>query len=501
MRPRVSAKLLALLVGLQAERGKPFELSASQVLRMRGCTPLLLAPEAIGKSVSLRAKPIDGAGLVVSPRGGTAMRDVTKPGSTGVSDAERGAYVGIVEVMGPLEQRASEHMCGYSDGYDAITARFASMLSDERVGSVVLRIDSGGGDAAGCFEAVRRMRALAEDAGKPVLAFADEFAASAAYAIASVAEQIYLPPTGGVGSVGAISVHSDESRALDQEGVTLTVIRSGARKAEFSNLEPLSDSARDHLVEHNAELGARFCELIAESRGGTGATWQAHEAAVFWGEDAVAKGFADGLASFEDVVSMAAEAAEEKRNAMGFKEMNAALGLPEDAPLAASLEAILARNSALAFQAGMLTLTGTQSAAAAHGAVTALQDKAARTSELEAKLLATEAAASGAKMAADLDAAIEAGRVPPAKRAQLLEGASQHGPEWLSSALSVFDAPMVPMRGKSPRDPAPPNDGANGDEYDSEMDEESKKLLKAFKISAKEFGDLQRQMKAQEAGR
>lgn len=57
---------------------------------------------------------------------------------------------------------------------------------------------------------------------KPIVAVANGMAASAAYAIASGAGQIAVPPTGLVGSIGVIALHLDFSKFLEEEGIART---------------------------------------------------------------------------------------------------------------------------------------------------------------------------------------------------------------------------------------------------------------------------------------
>lgn len=287
-------------------RSRAFELTTETLRAHRAGAPLLLAAKAVGRSFSFfeEAAPI-------------------RP------EAAAGGAVAIVGVFGPLSQRAELFLCGYSDGYDAITARFGAAMEDPEVGSVLLLIDSPGGDAAGNLEAVRRMREMRDRAGKTVFAFADELAASAAYAVATLANGgIYLPKSGEVGSVGALVVHAEESKALAEEGITVTVLRSGAKKAEANGLEPLAEGARGRLQGIVDALAGQFADVVAEARSMTRAQVLSLDGAIFMGEDAVTAGLADGVASMEDVMSMAASAAEKRSARMKLAKV---FGLEETA--------------------------------------------------------------------------------------------------------------------------------------------------------------------------
>lgn len=451
-------------------------LDAAVLYERRRGMAMLLAPDALGRTYATR-----GVGALSYVYADQREREYERQRARGDLVEERpakpapGTAVGVVRIMGPLEQRATQHMSWDSDGYDAVAARFQSMLDDPRVGSVLMHIDSPGGDAAGCFEAVRRMRAAASVAGKPVFAHADELAASAAYALATVAEKIYLPPSGTVGSIGVISAHIDESKALENEGMTVTVVKSGARKAEFNSLEPLTKEAHGHMQELVDGLAGQFAELVAEGRGKTAKAWLKLEGAVAHGEDAVAKGLADGVQSFEETVAMAAAAAEERRTAMSNKEVNAALGLPEDAPQAETVEA---SKQAAAARDALLGATAKTTVPAALGALDAWKTKVEIADAHEQTSKASEEARRAAAMVASIDAAVEDGRLPPAKRGQLLAEGEKHGPEYVESHLALLD-PVVTIRREGSK--APPTRGA------MPIDAEMRAACKAAGMTVEEF--------------
>ena len=106
-------------------------------------------------------------------------------------------------------------------GYDGIRILLKLALDDPDVQAIMLDIDSPGGEVAGCFDLVD---AIYEARGsKPIWAVLTESAYSAAYAIASAADRIIVPRTGGTGSVGVICMHVDMSQALSKAGINVTL--------------------------------------------------------------------------------------------------------------------------------------------------------------------------------------------------------------------------------------------------------------------------------------
>jgi signal peptide peptidase SppA len=319
-----------------------------------------------------------------------------------VGSVDLSGQVAVVEVMGPLAQRAAADFFGFVDGYDGIEARFAEALA-ANPDAIVLRIDSPGGDAAGCFEAVKRMRAAAQAAGKPVVAFADEMAASAAYALACVADSgIVAPSSGMVGSVGVIAMHASQSRLLADAGIDVSVFRSGKRKAEGTAVEPLSDDAAAAMQSHVDALAQQFGALVAEARGTTADAVLGYEGAIFTAAEAVKNGLADRIGTLDDAVAMAAKAARARRREKNMQELKAALGLPDNyaGDLVAEVAQIAGDNVRI------LAALGAKNATDAVGAVEALQAMAEQGVEATKRAAELEAA----QAQADVDCAIREGR-------------------------------------------------------------------------------------------
>ena len=121
--------------------------------------------------------------------------------------------VAIIPVEGTLVAKLGM-LCPYSGmtGYDGIRVNFLTALADDAVRAIVLDIDSPGGECSGLFDLVDTI--VAGRGVKPIRAILTEVAFSAAYAIASAADRISVPRTGGVGSIGVVCMHVDWSRAL-----------------------------------------------------------------------------------------------------------------------------------------------------------------------------------------------------------------------------------------------------------------------------------------------
>jgi len=209
--------------------------------------------------------------------------------------------VAVVSVDGPLQQRG-----GYwFDGYDDVAERTRAALSDVRVRAVVLKINSPGGSAMGCFEAARGMREAAAVAGKPLVAYVDEMALSGGYAVACAASTILIPPSGQVGSVGAFSTLCDRTKANEEAGLNVVVVRSGSQKAEGHPDLPLTDEAIAREQAVIDRIARTFADHVAQARSMSAEKVLGLQAAVVWGTDAVAAHLADDVCSFDECISRA----------------------------------------------------------------------------------------------------------------------------------------------------------------------------------------------------
>ena len=210
--------------------------------------------------------------------------------------------VAVVCVDGPLMQRGG----WWWDGYASIHGRMLSALTRPGTRALVLKINSPGGVAAGCFEAARQMRADCLAAGVPVIVYADEMACSAAYALACVGDRIWLPPSGCVGSVGVIATYLDATAALKDMGMRYVLATSGAYKADGHPAKAITHEVEARLMQPVTHLAGLFFGWVAERRQMRPDAVDALEAGVLWGRTALAAGLADTVGSYADCLASAA---------------------------------------------------------------------------------------------------------------------------------------------------------------------------------------------------
>jgi signal peptide peptidase SppA len=204
------------------------------------------------------------------------------------------AGIAVIPVQGTLVHKSGylRPVCGMT-GYDGIRQNLLMALADPDVRGVWLDIESPGGEVSGCFDLVDTIHAARGE--KPIWAMVDESAYSAAYAIASAADRIIVPRTGGVGSVGVITMHMDWSDALDEAGLKVTIVTHGDHKADGNPYQRLPKDVQARIQADIDTMGALFIETVARNRNLAPSTVRDTQAGCFLGAQGVALGLADSV--------------------------------------------------------------------------------------------------------------------------------------------------------------------------------------------------------------
>lgn len=285
----------------------------AQIAQRAFDTPLMIAPakalaflSGLGPRITGQEIRFDGVGIAEPDL--TAARQAARASLIGGDLAQRHGDdadtpfpvidgVAVIAIAGTLVHRGA--WIGQSSGltsYEGLAAQIDAAVHDPAIRGIALEVDSFGGEVAGAFDLADRIRAAR--AKKPVHAFLAEHALSAGYALASQATRITLPRTGAAGSIGVITMHTDMSGMLAQNGVAVTLIHAGAQKADGNPYAALPEGVRDRLQSELEDLRILFAETVAAGRGAKMSrdASLATEAAIFRGAAAVEAGLADALA-------------------------------------------------------------------------------------------------------------------------------------------------------------------------------------------------------------
>lgn len=228
--------------------------------------------------------------------------------------------VAVLPISGVITQRGG----WYGTSADGVGKMLDQVLAMPEVGAVVFDINSPGGSVFGVGELGSKIRAARGK--KPLIAVANSMAASAAYWIASAADQVIVTPGGQVGSIGVFSAHVDLSKALDAAGVKVTFIKAGKYKTEGNAYEPLGEEAATRFQIEVDTYYSQFLRAVADGRGTTVADVQANygQGRMMTADEAEAAGLVDRIATLDEVLAGMQRNAKDRRRAMAEEDWEAA---------------------------------------------------------------------------------------------------------------------------------------------------------------------------------
>ena len=279
--------------------------------------------------------------------------------------SERTGAVAVVHVRDALDH----HATSWDDNYESILARVTAAMSGQDAAethkrehqydegyqpveasppsAVVLCIDSPGGVVSGLNETVFALQRLRKSTGVRLVAYVNELAASAAYALACACEKIYCPPSAIVGSVGVISTMISQDRKNKADGYDVALLTSGACKADGHVHAPQTSGAMSREQARVDKLAAAFFKLASEARKIPVATVQSFQAAIYLGPDAARRKLVDEVCSFDEtLLSLQPEAdAVTGQSAKGNETDRRASRVATDAQRAASKSLDRARHT------------------------------------------------------------------------------------------------------------------------------------------------------------
>lgn len=262
-----------------------------------------LAARLFGVPLAIHRPKLDVILAVLGPRVGLADL-AAAPGYTPPTRATSGSPPGVavIPIHGTLVRRTVglEAESGLTS-YTGLAAQLDAAIGNPAVSAILLDIDSPGGESGGVFDLADRIRAASQI--KPVWAVANDMAFSAAYALASAASRVFVSRTGGVGSIGVIAMHVDQSEKDAQDGVHYTAVFEGDRKNDLNPHEPISSEAHAFLKAEVNRIYGLFVETVARHRGIEASAVRDTEAGLFFGQAAVAMGLADAIGTFDEALA------------------------------------------------------------------------------------------------------------------------------------------------------------------------------------------------------
>jgi signal peptide peptidase SppA len=205
--------------------------------------------------------------------------------------------------------------------YIDIHADVANALADNSVKRIILKIDSPGGEVAGVQEAADAI--FEARAKKPVDTFIDDLGCSGAYWLGSQANTISANTNAEVGSIGVYGVLTDYSKAAENAGIKIHVIRSGEHKGVGVTGAEITEEQIAAIQQLMDDIGQNFVAAVARGRNqpiskvaqlATGQVWLA--------ERAKGLGLIDGIESWETFLTGRVKTMADERTSIDAEVLN-----------------------------------------------------------------------------------------------------------------------------------------------------------------------------------
>ncbi len=173
-----------------------------------------------------------------------------------------------------------------------------------RASAVALLVNSPGGSPVQSHMIYLRIRQLAAEHKRPVIAFAEDVAASGGYMIACAGDEIICDKSTVIGSIGVIGGSFGFAGLMEKIGIERRLYTSGERKAMLDPFLPEKPEDVERLKSVQREIHEDFIALVKDSRGArlTGPENDLFSGEFWTGRRAVTLGVADGIGDLRTVL-------------------------------------------------------------------------------------------------------------------------------------------------------------------------------------------------------
>jgi signal peptide peptidase SppA len=170
--------------------------------------------------------------------------------------------------------------------------------------AVAIVVNSPGGSPVQSALLFRRIRQLAEEKGVPVIAFAEDVAASGGYWLALAGDEIFGEETSLLGSIGVISAGFGLSQLIGRLGVERRLHTAGERKSLLDPFLPEDPSDVARLTALQQDIHSAFKEHVCRRRAGKidAADETLFSGDVLTGRMALGRGLIDGIGEIRSVM-------------------------------------------------------------------------------------------------------------------------------------------------------------------------------------------------------
>lgn len=215
--------------------------------------------------------------------------------------------LGVLRVDGSLTYKPVMTMCGEAGtSYQSLVAQVQEM-ADAGVRTMVMEVTSGGGEASHVFEAANDIRAILDEYNIRSIGYADTVAASAAYALICICDEVIANPSADVGSIGCVVALMDTSKAYEKAGLKRIFITSGDSKVPFAEDGSFKQEFLDDIQESVDKLNAEFAAHVSKYTGLSVESIMGFQAKCFDADVALSNGLVNRLMTTKDFAAYVAQ--------------------------------------------------------------------------------------------------------------------------------------------------------------------------------------------------
>lgn len=277
-----------------------------RILRKALQTPWAITPDYLAIVQDILIRRVRGDRLTAEEIRARIGEDRERPA------ARTTGMIAVIPVYGVISHRSFEAVSGATSA-EWIGSLVRRAVADDEVAAILLDFSSQGGTVEGVPELAAEIFAARQ--AKPVWAISNALAASAAYWLATQAEELVVTPSGYVGSVGVYAIFEDWTAWLDKEGITINAISAGDHKLEGAPWEKLSEESRAFFQAEVDRVYGEFLAAVARGRNVTvGEVKKTYgQGRVFDARTAKKLGMVDRIATFDETIARLSAAGGRRR--------------------------------------------------------------------------------------------------------------------------------------------------------------------------------------------
>ena len=216
-------------------------------------------------------------------------------GRDSTSASLSGPHTAVVEIKGPIADEANASA-------EFVIAAMRAAMEDPGSRGLVLLINSPGGSPVQAGMINDEIVRLKAQHNKPIYAVVEETCASAAYYIASAADEIFVDKASIVGSIGVLMDGFGFTGVMDKLGVERRLLTAGENKGMLDPFSPLKDEQLAHAQTMLNQIHQQFIDVVRQGRGERLKENKDTFSGLFWtGQQAIELGLADKLGTLDSV--------------------------------------------------------------------------------------------------------------------------------------------------------------------------------------------------------